>query len=159
MFIHAGEEWRKIHGQSAKKVQETFERADSISQAKAGGKTMDDLRFCFQGCCRFINNRPVSDAEHQEFALRPVIGSLGPPVELLIPCRRNPGDLEKAVEDSVGFYLGSPMKRAFGTFLQAGRTFVIDGSTGARLREASEGDIKKWNEAQKAEIEKKKKGS
>src|SRR6267378_760950 len=125
----------------------------------AEGKTMDDLRFCFQGCCRFINNRSVSDAEYREFVHRPVIGSLGPPVELMIPCRRNPGNLQKAVEDSVGFYLGSPMKRAFGTYLQAGRAFVIDGSTGARLREGSDEDIKKWNEAHgrlvKAEIEKK----
>ena len=124
---------------------------------------MDDLRFCPQGCCRFINNRPVGDAEYQEFVGRPLIGSLGPRVELLIPCRRNPGDLQKAVEDSVGFYLGSPMKRAFGTYLQAGRAFVVDGSAGARLREASDGDIKKWNEAHsrlvKAEIEKKKKSS
>jgi len=124
---------------------------------------MDDLRLCFQGCCRFINNRAVSDAEYREFVRRPVLGSFGPPVELLIPCRCNPGDLEKPVEDSVGFYLGSPMKRVFGTLVQAGRAFVIDGSTGARLREASDGDIKKWNEAHsrlvEAEIEKKKRNS
>jgi hypothetical protein len=120
---------------------------------------MDDLRLCFQGCCRFINNRPVGDAEYQEFVRRPVLGSFGPPVELLIPCRRNPGDLERAAEQAAGFYLGSPMKRAYGTLIPAGRAFVIDGSTGARLREASDGDIKKWTEAQKAEIEKRKKSS
>src|SRR6266436_1546893 len=98
---------------------------------------MDDLRLCLQVCCRFINNRSVTDAEYQEFVHRSVIGSLGPPAELLIPCRRNPGDLQKAVEDSVGFYLGSPMKRAFGTLVQAGgRAFVLDASAGEQRGEA-----------------------
>lgn len=106
---------------------------------------MDDLRFCFQGCCHFINNRSVSLAEYNSFQ-RPLFGSSV--AEVQIPCRNNPGDFQRAIEDSVGFYLGLPVKRAFGALLPTGgRAIVIDGRTGARLREATDGDIKKWNDA------------
>ena len=118
---------------------------------------MDDLRFCFQGCCQFINNRAVSLAEYNSVQ-RPLFGSSV--AEVQIPCRNKPGDFQRAVEDSVGFYLGLPVNRAFGTLLPTGgRAVVMDGQTGDRLREATDDDIKKWNEALsrlvKAQTEKK----
>lgn len=114
---------------------------------------MDDLRFCPQGCCRFINNRAVNKNEYDEVVGR---APFGPPiVEALIPCRHIPaGHHQKNVEGATGFYLGAPMKRTFGTLLPTGtNAIVFDVATGERLREATVEDIKKWNDAGRSQIE------
>lgn len=110
-----------------------------------------DFRFCFQGCRRLVNGHAVSRDQYEASIPKPFLAA--PAVEALIPCRNNPGDLQAAVECAVGFYLGSPMKRAYGLFLPAGQTIVFDGRTGARLREATKDDIAKWNEAWKLQVE------
>lgn len=103
---------------------------------------MDDLRFCPQGCCRFINSLSVSNADYESIP-RPLLGVM----EAMIPCRRNPGQVQKSVEDIVGFFLGSPLKRTFGTLLPTGgRPIVFDATTGSQLREATDEDMKNWSE-------------
>ena len=87
-----------------------------------------DFRFCFQGCCRLLNGHAVSRDQYEASIPRTFLAA--PEVEALIPRRNNPGDLQAAVERAVGFYLGSPMKRACGLFLPAGQTIVFDGRTG-----------------------------
>lgn len=119
---------------------------------------MDELRFCPQGCCRFINDRAVSNAEYDAVP-RPIVGQFV--VEALIPCRHITNKVQKATEDAAGFYLGAPLRRAFGTLIAtAGKPIVFDALTEKRLREATDEDMKKWNDAWKqaveAEIERKK---
>lgn len=119
---------------------------------------MDDLRFCPEGCCRFINNLPVNNVEYDSVP-RPIVGPSV--VEALIPCRRNLQTAQKTTEDAVGFYLGAPLKRFGGALLAVGSgPFVFDTSTDKYLREATDEDLKKWKEAWshavEAELERKK---
>ena len=103
-----------------------------------------DFRFCFQGCCRLLNGHAVSRDQYE--ASIPKTFLAAPAVEALIPCRNNPGDLQAAVERAVGFYVGSPMKRACGLFLPAcrarqsgGQTIVFDGRTGGTSQGSNRG--------------------
>lgn len=119
---------------------------------------MDDLRFCLQGCCRFINNLPVSNVEYDAVP-RPVVGPSI--VEAQIPCRKNIPNVQKITEEEVGFYLGAPQKRIGSTLMTTGgKDIVFDASTGKHLREATDDDMKKWkgawSQAVKTEREKKK---
>lgn len=112
---------------------------------------MDDLRFCPQGCCRFINNLPVSNVEYDAVPRPVVVPSV---VEALITCRKNLPNVQKITESAVGFYLGAPMKRMFGVLVATGsRPIVFDASTGKHLRESTDEDMKKWNEAWRHAVE------
>jgi len=116
-----------------------------------------DLRFCFQGCCRLVDGQQVDrDKYEASIPQTPLLGAAV--VEVQIPCRRNPGALEAAVEAAVGFYLGQPVKRAFGQFMATGElAFLFDGRTGERRR-ATEADIAKWNAAWSQQVESMRKG-
>jgi hypothetical protein len=108
----------------------------------------DELRFCFKECCHFVNNRAVSGSEYESAVGRnqPILTVPGP-VEILISCRKDSGHA-KSAERSVGFYLGSGMRRAYGTLIPEGeRPYVFDNSTGKFLRHASDIDLHKWRDA------------
>ena len=69
-------------------------------------------------------------------------------METFIPCGKNRGEVQEATEISVGFYLGSRMKRAFGALIPDGKMPVIfERATGRFLREATNEDMQKWKEA------------
>jgi len=69
------------------------------------------------------------------------------PVETLISCRKA-GGFQESVETSVGFYLGSGMRRAYGTLIPDGKKpSVFDRITGKFLRQATNADLRKWREA------------
>jgi hypothetical protein len=108
----------------------------------------DELRRCYVGCCHFVNNRPVSQSDYELAVQRnqPTLNLPGP-VEIFISCRKGRG-FQKSVEDSVGFYLGSGMKRAYGTLIPDGKPeYLFDNGTGNFLRQASAADLHKWREA------------
>lgn len=108
----------------------------------------DELRRCFGGCCHFVNNRPVTQSDYESAVKRNQPNfNLPGPLEILISCRKDSG-FSKSVEDCVGFYLGSGMRRAYGTLIADGkRPYVFDNLTGNFLREATEADLHKWREA------------
>ena len=108
----------------------------------------DELRRCYVGCCRFINNRPVAESDYEEAVRKnqPNLNVPGP-VESLISCRKA-GGFPESVEASIGFYLGSRVRRAYGTLMPLGeRPSVFDKVTGNLLRQATDADLKKWREA------------
>ena len=108
----------------------------------------DELRFCFKECCHFVNNRAVSESEYESAVGRNQPNLTVPgPVEILISCRKDSGHA-KSAERSVGFYLGSGMRRAYGTLIPEGeRPYVFDNSTGKFLRHATDVDLHKWRDA------------
>ena len=114
----------------------------------------DELRRCWLlGCCHFVNNQPVTPEEYEEAVKRnqPGFGLPGP-TESLISCRKTGG--QDAAEISTGFYLGTRVKRAFGTVIPDGKMpYIYDRATGNLLREATEADIRKWNEAHRKAVE------
>lgn len=99
-----------------------------------------EIKRCFLGCCRFVDNRPVAKPEYEK--------AFQNQEEILIPCRAIPaGDLEKSVEAEAGFYIGTPLIRGYGTLLPTGRLpFLYHHVTGERLRQATNDDLRKWNE-------------
>ena len=108
----------------------------------------DELRFCFKECCHLVNNKSVSESEYESAVRKnqPNLTVPGPP-EILISCRKGTGHA-KAAERSVGFYLGSGMRRAYGTLIPEGeRPYVFDNGTGKLLRHATDADLHKWREA------------
>jgi hypothetical protein len=99
-------------------------------------------------CCHFVNNRPTTENDYERAVQRnqPSLNLPGP-VERLIPCRKA-GGLQESVEASVGFYLGPGLRRAYGTLIPDGKKpSVFDKITGNFLREATNGDLRKWREA------------
>jgi hypothetical protein len=112
----------------------------------------NELRRCFVGCCRFVNNQSVAEAEYERAVTPQSSLSIKTTPETFIACRKGSGQ-HRAVETSVGFFLGQSMYRAFGTFLPTGKTFIFDSTNGQLLREATEADIKKWNDAWRAFVE------
>jgi len=108
----------------------------------------DELRRCFQNCCLFVNNKPVSESEY-EAAVRknqPNIYLPGP-VEFLISCRKASG-FPQSVEKSVGFYIGQGLRRAYGTMIPANEPHaVFDANNGKFLRPATAEDHRKWRKA------------
>jgi hypothetical protein len=116
----------------------------------------DDLRRCWgSGCCCFVNNQPVTREEYEKAVQSNQRGlNLPGPVETLIPCRKSGDKVQEATEIAVGFYLGSGITRAFGTIIPHGNGHsVFDRATGNFLREATNEDIQKWNEARSKAIE------
>jgi|ERR1017187_7664235 hypothetical protein len=109
----------------------------------------DEFRRCLMRCCYFVNNQPTTEKDYELAVQRnqPSLDVPGP-VETLIPCRKAGGQLEESVEASVGFYLGSGLRRAYGTLLSDDKNpSVFDKVTGNFLREATKGDLRKWREA------------
>jgi hypothetical protein len=109
----------------------------------------DELRRCFARCCHFVNNQPVTQSEYELAVKRnqPSFNLPGP-VETLIACRKGGAGLEESVETSVGFYLGSGLRRAYGTMIPDGKNpSVFDKITGNFLRQATNADLRKWREA------------
>jgi hypothetical protein len=97
-----------------------------------------ELKRCFAGCCHFVDNRAVSQADYDK--------AFQNQIEILIACRNIPaGHHQKNVEAATGFYLGSRFRRAYGTLLPAGGAIVFNSITGEMLRDASSEDIKNWN--------------
>lgn len=108
----------------------------------------DELRRCFSKCCHFVNNQPVTQSDYELAVQRnqPSFNQPGP-VETLISCRKA-GGFQESVEASVGFYLGSAMRRAYGTMIPAGKNpSVFDKISGNFLRQATKADLEKWREA------------
>ena len=106
----------------------------------------DDLRRCYRGCCWFVDNQSVTPYSYENAVGRLQTALLPGPSETLIACREIGGQQE-AVEKAVGFFLGSPMRRAFGTLIPNGRTLLFRRADGQFLREATDEDIKRWNDA------------
>ena len=108
----------------------------------------DELRHCFAGCCHFVSNQSVAQSDY-ELAVQknqPNLNLPGP-VETLISCR-NAGGLQETVEASVGFYLGTGLRRAYGTLIpDASNPSVFDKITGNFRREATDEDLHEWREA------------
>jgi hypothetical protein len=115
----------------------------------------DELRFCFPRCCHFVNNQPVTKVEYEKaFERNKTPFGLPGPVEALIPCRNDSG-FTKNVENSVRFYLGAGMRRAFGTLIADGKMpSVFDSRNDQFLREATAEDTKLWRDAWAKEVEK-----
>ena len=106
-----------------------------------------EIKRCFLGCCRFVDNRLVDQSDYER--------AFQNQVDILIACRNIPdGHHQRQVEDAAGFYLGSPFQRAYGTLLPAGAPFVYNNRTGERLRQARTEDIKKWNDEWKRRVAK-----
>lgn len=108
----------------------------------------DELRFCFKECCHFVNGRSVSESEYESAVRRNQPNLTVPgPAEILISCRKDTGHA-KAAEKSVGFYLGSGMRRAYGTLIpEHERIYVFDNASAKFLRHATDDDLHKWREA------------
>ena len=108
----------------------------------------DELRRCVNECCHFVNNRPVSESDYEKAVQKNQSDMDHPgPVESLISCRKA-GGVQESVEASVGFYIGSHMRRAYGTLIPEGKPpSVFDKATGNFLRQASSADLKKWRDA------------
>jgi|SRR5450755_3540894 hypothetical protein len=108
----------------------------------------DELRRCFARCCHFVNNQPVTPRDYELAVERnqPSFNLPGP-VETLISCRKA-GGFQESVETSVRFYLGSGLRRAYGTLIPDGKKpSVFDKITGSFLRQATNADLRKWREA------------
>jgi hypothetical protein len=98
-----------------------------------------ELRYCSLGCCHFVDNQPVSQADYEKAFCNQI--------EIWIPCRNVPkGHFQKKLEDTVGFYLGTPIHRDFCKVPSGRPPFAFSSATGERLREATTDDIKRWNE-------------
>ena len=108
----------------------------------------DELRRCLNRCCHFVNNQAVTESDYEKAVQKnqPNLKVPGP-VESLISCRKA-GGFPESVEASIGFYIGSRMRRAYGTLIPEGtRPSVFDKATGKFLRQATDADLKKWREA------------
>jgi len=116
----------------------------------------DELRRCWgAGCCRFVNNQPVTLEEYEKAVQRNQPGfNLPGPVEIFIGCRKNVDGVQEATETAVGFYLGSGMKRAFGTVIPDGEPpSLFERTTGKFLRKVTDEDMQKWREAWKKAVD------
>lgn len=123
-----------------------------------------DVRRCFGGCCRIVNGQQVSEDDYEKAVLGPSVKMPAIPMvgvniapEVLIECRKITG-FTKDIEKEAGFYVGTPMYRAFGTMLPVGgMPVVFDAATGQRLREATAEDMARhkeiWNRRAQAEYE------
>lgn len=108
-----------------------------------------------------VNGQRVSKSDYEAAVLGPtgkmpgvILPGVTLPVEALIACRNNVGDLQDAVENATGFFLGQPVYRSFGTLLPTGgRAIVFDKKTGVRLREATDTDYQKWRDAWHREVQ------
>jgi CheY-like chemotaxis protein len=124
---------------------------DSLSVGARKEIPQNDLRFCAAGCCHFVNSRPTSQSEYElsARAYGPSLDLRGP-METLIPCRKTADRIQYETENSVGFYLGSRLPRTTGIpLLQDSVQVVIDRTTGALLRVATDEDLRRWNVARR----------
>jgi len=95
-----------------------------------------------------VNSKSVSESEYESAVRKnqPNITVPGP-VEILISCRKDTGHAKDA-ERAVGFYLGSGVRRAYGTWIpEHEHLYVFDNASGKLLRHASNDDLHKWREA------------
>lgn len=108
----------------------------------------DELRFCFKECCHFVNNKSVSENDYESAVRKNQPNLTVPgPVEILISCRDDKGHA-KAAERAVGFYIGTGVRRAYGTLIpEHEHLYVFDNSNGKFLRHATDADLHKWREA------------
>jgi hypothetical protein len=116
----------------------------------------DDLRFCMQGCCLSVNNQPVNRQEYDAAVARNNPGWTPPGVLVrMIPCRKHTSAVEASTEASCGYYFGAGLRQMQGRSIADGQhPAVYDKATNEYRRQATDEDIKRWNDAWKAAVEK-----
>jgi hypothetical protein len=114
----------------------------------------NDFRYCFMGCCRIVDSKPMNRAEYEAVVGRETLQSSPQGLtEHLIPCRVEAGSVQHAAEAITGFYLGAGLRRVFGMPVADGKLpRVYSATTGRLLRDATTGDVQAWNIAWKTAV-------